>query len=103
MITEQSVKLRSQDRPISRKRLVIISDTHITRAEGAFNLHAFNLGIEQINKIKNVSLYLHLGDVTHLGTLLDYEFALEQFKKFDPVSKSPIMVLIGNHDALNVG
>ncbi|MFX1357393.1 MAG: metallophosphoesterase family protein [Promethearchaeota archaeon] len=103
MITEQSVKLKSQDRPISRKRLVIISDTHITRAEGAFNLHAFNLGIEQINNIKNVSLYLHLGDVTHLGTLLDYEFALEQFKKFDPVSKSPIMILIGNHDALNVG
>ncbi|MFX1447429.1 MAG: metallophosphoesterase family protein [Promethearchaeota archaeon] len=87
----------------SKKRLVIISDTHITHAAGAFNLHAFNIGINKVNKIKKASLYLNLGDITHLGTLLDYEYALEQFKKFNPVSKSPIMVLIGNHDAMNVG
>ncbi|MFX0047445.1 MAG: metallophosphoesterase family protein, partial [Candidatus Hermodarchaeota archaeon] len=82
---------------------MIISDTHITHAAGAFNLHAFNIGINKVNKIKKASLYLNLGDITHLGTLLDYEYALEQFKKFNPVSKSPIMVLIGNHDAMNVG
>ena len=103
MITEKSVKINSLNNKKSKKRLVIISDTHITHAAGAFNLHAFNVGIEKINKIKNTSIYLNLGDVTHLGTLLDYEYALDQFKKFKPVSKSPIMVLIGNHDALNVG
>ena len=56
-----------------------------------------------INKIKNVSLYLHLGDVTHSGTLLDYEHVLIQMKKFNPTSNAPIKYIIGNHDALNVG
>ncbi len=103
MITERIVKLNSRNRENYKKRIVIISDTHISRSMGAFNLHAFNLGIEQINKIKDVSLFLHLGDITHLGTLLEYEYALEQFKKFNPISKCPLMILIGNHDALNVG
>ena len=103
MITEKSLKIDTKNKLKSKKRLVIISDTHITHAAGAFNLHAFNVGIQKINKIKNASIYLNLGDITHLGTLLDYEYALEQFKKFDPISKRPIMVLIGNHDALNVG
>ncbi|MFX1288719.1 MAG: metallophosphoesterase family protein [Promethearchaeota archaeon] len=103
MISENSVKINTQNNLKSKKRLVIISDTHITHAAGAFNLHAFNIGINKVNKIKKASLYLNLGDITHLGTLLDYEYALEQFKKFNPVSKSPIMVLIGNHDAMNVG
>ncbi len=85
------------------KRLVLISDTHITRSGPDFNLHVFNLGMEKINKIKNVSLYLHLGDLTMSGTLLDYEFALEQMKKFNPISGAPIKFIIGNHDALNVG
>ncbi|MFX1312766.1 MAG: metallophosphoesterase family protein, partial [Promethearchaeota archaeon] len=49
------------------------------------------------------SLFLHLGDITHTGTLLEYEYALEQFKKFDPISKCTLMFLIGNHDAMNVG
>jgi len=103
MISEKSVKINTQGKLKSKKRLVIISDTHITHAAGAFNLHAYNVGIEKINKIKNTSIYLHLGDITHLGTLSDYEYTLEQFKKFDPISKSPLMRLIGNHDAMNVG
>lgn len=103
MISEKSVKIDTKGKLKSKKRLVIISDTHITHAAGAFNLHAYNVGIEKINKIKNASVYLNLGDITHLGTLLDYEYALEQDKKFDPISKSPIMRLIGNHDAMNVG
>jgi len=85
------------------KRLVIISDTHITRSGSDFNLHVFNLGMKKINQIRNVSLYLHLGDLTSSGTLLDYEFTLEQMEKFNPISKAPIKYIIGNHDALNVG
>jgi len=103
MITEKSIKVNSEQKVNSKKRFVIISDTHISRKFGAFNLHAYNLGIERINKIKNVDLFLHLGDITHLGTLLEYEYALEQFKKFKPVSDCPLMILIGNHDAMNVG
>ena len=103
MITEKSVRLNPDKEVEKKKRLVIISDTHISRSSGPFNLHTFNLGIEQINKIEDVNLYLHLGDITQNGTLLEYEFTLEQFKKFEPASKCPLMILIGNHDALNVG
>ncbi|MFW9987754.1 MAG: metallophosphoesterase family protein, partial [Candidatus Odinarchaeota archaeon] len=103
MIFEKSVKINSEEKHKSKKRFVIISDTHINRGRGSFNLHAYNLGIEQINKIKNVDLYLHLGDITQSGTLLEYEYAIEQFKKFKPISKCPLMILIGNHDAMNVG
>lgn len=103
MITEKSLGIESKEELNIKKRLVIVSDTHITRWEGAFNLHAFNIGIKKVNKIQNVSLFLHLGDITHSGTLLEYEYTMEQFKKFNPISKSPMMILIGNHDALNVG
>lgn len=86
-----------------RKRIVIISDTHITRHGTEFNLHAFNEGIKKVNKIKDVSIYLHLGDLTHGGTFLDYEHALVQMNKFHPASDAPLHYVIGNHDALNVG
>ena len=103
MITEKSIKLDPNKDIETKKRLVIISDTHISKSGGPFNLHTFNIGIEQINKIEDVDLFLHLGDITQNGTLLEYEFTLEQFKKFQPESKCPLMVLIGNHDAMNVG
>ncbi len=103
MITEKSNRLEIKQKIETRKRLVIISDTHISRSGGPFNLHTFNLGVEQINKIEDVDLFLHLGDITQNGTLLEYEYTSEQFKKFEPVSKCPLMILIGNHDAMNVG
>lgn len=103
MISGEIFKLKSEKEKSSKRKIVIVSDTHISRARGPFNLHAYNLGIQQINKIKDVDLYLHLGDITHTGTLLEYEYAMEQFKKFKPISKCPLMILIGNHDAMNVG
>ncbi len=101
MILEESVKLNGISN--DKKRIVIISDTHITPTGAGFNSKAFNAGIEKINKIKNVSLFLHLGDITQNGTLLDYEYVLDKFKKFNPISKAPIFYSIGNHDAKNVG
>ena len=103
MTTDKSLRFNNSEKIVPKKKFVIISDTHFSRSGGAFNLHAYNVGIEQINKIKDVSLYLHLGDITHTGTLLEYEFSLEQLAKFNPRSKAPIMMLIGNHDAMNVG
>ncbi|MHA2035243.1 MAG: metallophosphoesterase family protein [Promethearchaeota archaeon] len=99
----KSVKLNSERKIETKKRFVIISDTHISRSGGAFNLHMLNLGVEQINKIKNVDIFMHLGDITQNGTLLEYEYAEEQLKKFQPISKYPLISLIGNHDAMNVG
>jgi 3',5'-cyclic AMP phosphodiesterase CpdA len=103
MMSEKTVKLNSKRNIETKKRFVIFSDTHISRSGGAFNLHTYNLGIEQINKIKDVDLFLHLGDITQNGTLLEYEYAKEQLAKLQPVSKCPLIYLIGNHDAMNVG
>ncbi|MBN1801878.1 MAG: metallophosphoesterase [Candidatus Lokiarchaeota archaeon] len=98
---DTSVKI---DKKIEKsKRFVIVSDTHITPSGTEFNEKVFNKGIQRINAIKDVTLYLHLGDVTQSGTLLDYDFAYEQSQKFKPASVAPIEYLIGNHDALNVG
>jgi predicted phosphodiesterase len=103
MTTEKSLRFNTSERILPKKKFVIISDTHFSRSGEAYNLHAFNVGIDKINKIKDVSLFLHLGDITHSGTLLEYEYSLEQLAKFNPCSKAPIMMLIGNHDAMNVG
>lgn len=103
MTSEKSVKLKFEQKNPSKKRFVIISDTHISRSRGPFNLHVYNMGIEQVNNIKDVDLYLHLGDITQNGTLLEYEYAMEQFKKFKPISECQLMSIIGNHDAMNVG
>ncbi|MFX1409168.1 MAG: metallophosphoesterase family protein [Promethearchaeota archaeon] len=103
MISESTQLRQDQEQKKIKKRIVIVSDTHITPYGTEFNQKAFDLGMEKINKIKGVSLYLHLGDITHTGTLLEYEYALEQFKKFNPISDAKLMILIGNHDALNVG
>jgi 3',5'-cyclic AMP phosphodiesterase CpdA len=86
-----------------KKRLVVFSDTHITPHNAVFNSNIFHLGIEKINKIKDVTCYLHLGDLTHSGTLLDYEHALQQMSKFKPASEAPLYYTIGNHDSENVG
>ncbi|TFG26934.1 MAG: metallophosphoesterase [Promethearchaeota archaeon] len=101
MESENTIQI--QKKVDSKKRIVIISDTHITPTGTNFNLNAFNKGIEKVNKIKNVDLFLHLGDITDSGTLLDYEYVLDLYKKFNPVSNAPVHYLIGNHDALNVG
>ncbi len=101
MALDQTVKMKTNHN--TKKRIVIISDTHMTPSGTEFNIKAFDKGIEKINKIKNVTLFLHLGDITQSGTLLDYEYAIEQMKKFNPISKAPIYYLIGNHDAKNVG
>jgi 3',5'-cyclic-AMP phosphodiesterase len=85
-------------------RIVIISDTHITPTGYQFNRKAFDIGMRSISKIKDVDLYLHLGDLTHFGVLQDYEYFSDLFKDLDFISEdTPLMCLIGNHDALNVG
>ena len=101
MTIEQTIK--KEKKMNGRKRIVIISDTHLSPSGSEFNPKAFNKGMEQINKIKDVDLYIHLGDITQSGTLIDYEYAIEQMEKLKPISNAPIYYLIGNHDAKNVG
>ncbi|MFO8018914.1 MAG: metallophosphoesterase [Promethearchaeia archaeon] len=97
------IKLDSKIKSVKKKKIVLLSDTHIERHNSAFNLHAFNEGIKKLNKIKDVDLYLHLGDITHNGTLIEYEYAQEQINKLELLPTSPLRFVIGNHDAKNVG
>ena len=49
MITEKSFKLNGKDnQKKTKKRIVIISDTHITPTGDAFNQKAFDQGIKKI-------------------------------------------------------
>ncbi len=92
-------KIQSVPTVGSPKRIVIISDTHISKG-GLFNSEMFRKGIEEVNKIKNVDYIIHLGDLTQDGTYLTYEYALECLKSID---KEKFYIIPGNHDARNVG
>ena len=81
------------------KRIIIISDTHITDGH-IFNNTIFKKGIEEISKIKHVDYIIHLGDLTHAGTYLDYQMALDYI---EPINNEKFYIIPGNHDARNVG
>lgn len=80
-------------------KLVCFGDSHIHWASG-FNEEAFNNGVAAINASKADSV-LFLGDLTMEGTEAEYKYALEKFSHFKPEAYPKI--LIGNHDARNVG
>ncbi|MBD3197941.1 MAG: hypothetical protein GF317_23020 [Candidatus Lokiarchaeota archaeon] len=101
-MSNASIKVE-KEKQSSKKRIMIISDSHITPYGTEFNEEAFDAGIKAINKIKDVSIYLHLGDLTQNGTLLDYQYALIQMNKLNPKSDAPVKYVIGNHDSENVG
>ncbi len=81
------------------KRLVILSDTHITKGE-MFNPKIFQKGLEEISKIRKIDYLIHLGDLTSDGTYLNYEYALDCL---EPIMNENFYIIPGNHDARNVG
>ncbi|MBN2442177.1 MAG: metallophosphoesterase [Spirochaetales bacterium] len=92
-------KLRSVDLSARRMRIVLLSDTHITKG-GEFNLSMFEKALTEIEKVKNVDYVIHLGDLTHSGTFLDYEYAITCLKR---CMNDKFFIIPGNHDAKNVG
>ena len=56
MTTNKSIHFNNSEKMVPKKKFVIISDTHFSRYGGAFNLHAYNVGINKINQIEDVSL-----------------------------------------------
>lgn len=88
--------------PISfSKRIVLISDTHISSNQAsAFNDMMFRKGIEEISQIKDLDYIIHLGDLTHEGTYLDYQVAKDLIHRF---TNENFYIIPGNHDARNVG
>lgn len=73
------------------------SDTHIRKSEN-FNRVALEKTIKKINKL-NPNYIIHLGDITEEGTKEDYELSKKLLSKI----KKPVIYIIGNHDARNVG
>ncbi|HUX99061.1 MAG TPA: metallophosphoesterase [Candidatus Deferrimicrobium sp.] len=92
-------KIKSAPIEGTPKRIVIISDTHIAKG-GIFNPEMFKKGIEEILRIKDVDYIIHLGDLTHDGTYLNYEYALDCIK---PIRNEKFHIIPGNHDSRNVG
>jgi 3',5'-cyclic AMP phosphodiesterase CpdA len=84
------------------KRIVIISDTHISDlSNNQFNPIIFRKAMNEIHLIKNVDYYLHLGDVTAEGTYLDYQYAVDFLHSLR--LKPNFYCIPGNHDERNVG
>ena len=87
--------------PHYSKRIVLISDTHISSNQAsAFNDVMFRKGIEEISRIQDLDYIIHLGDLTHEGTYLDYQVAKDLISSFP---KEKFYIIPGNHDARNVG
>jgi putative phosphoesterase len=93
-------KLKTVDHSVRKKRIILISDTHITRG-GSFNPAIFEQTLKAISEIKNVDYIIHLGDLTHNGTYLDYEYATKCLKPL--LENNKFYIIPGNHDAKNVG
>ncbi len=79
-------------------RIIIITDSHITEGR-IFNKAMFDRAVDKINSLK-ADYVIHLGDITHEGTLADYEYAVEVLK---PLEKHEFYKIPGNHDSKNVG
>ena len=87
--------------PSFSRRIVLLSDTHISSGiNSSFNSIMFRKGIGEISAIKDVDYIIHLGDLTHDGTYLEYEIALDMIRR---INTEKFYIIPGNHDARNVG
>ncbi|MBD3230060.1 MAG: hypothetical protein GF329_17915 [Candidatus Lokiarchaeota archaeon] len=93
------IKIKKTPKRGKSKRIILISDSHITRGQ-IFNYEIFKKAITEIQTIKNIDYIIHLGDLTHKGTYLEYLYALDCIK---PINKDNFYIIPGNHDAKNVG
>ncbi len=83
------------------RRIVLISDTHISSGTNSnFNCVMFRKGLEEISQIPDVDYIIHLGDLTHDGTYMEYEIALDMIRK---INSEKFFIIPGNHDSRNVG
>ncbi|MBN1410761.1 MAG: metallophosphoesterase [Spirochaetales bacterium] len=82
-----------------KKRILLISDTHISN-DSIFNENIFMQMINEIKGLKNIDYILHLGDLTDDGTLLNYEYAMRMIKE---IHGPNFYIIPGNHDSRNVG
>ena len=95
------MKLDQPTKKEFHKRIVLISDTHIsTDNNPSFNSVMLGKGIEEIKKYQDVDYIFHLGDLTHDGTYLEYQHALDLIRRLD---NDNFYIIPGNHDARNVG
>ncbi|TFH29336.1 MAG: hypothetical protein E4G98_04030, partial [Promethearchaeota archaeon] len=70
--------------PSFSRRIVLLSDTHISSGiNSSFNSIMFRKGIGEISAIKDVDYIIHLGDLTHDGTYLEYEIALDMIRRIN--------------------
>ena len=85
------------NKPLGLMTNVIATGANIRKSEN-FNQTALTKTIKKINKL-NPDYIIHLGDITEEGTKEDYDLAKKLLSKI----KKPVIYIIGNHDARNVG
>lgn len=73
-------------------RFVAIGDTHDAYDELART-------VEHINSRDDVDFVVHVGDVTNLGLLKEFEWTQEALSRLT----MPVFVVLGNHDAISSG
>ena len=78
-------------------RIAHISDTHATSGK-EFMEASYNIMVETVN-MSDADLVVHTGDITGSGLKEEFPLAKRLLGKIE----KPIVVLIGNHDARNVG
>lgn len=92
-------------------KLLIFSDTHISKFSGLFHKKAFLAGVmylaAKLKKSPN-SLLFHLGDITDSGTYEDFEYSVNMITKAFKQNGIPDVLermhaIPGNHDLRNIG
>jgi 3',5'-cyclic AMP phosphodiesterase CpdA len=78
-------------------KIAHISDTHATQGK-EFMEGSFNIMVETVNA-SPADLVVHTGDITGSGLKEEFPLAKRLLGKIE----KPIVVLVGNHDARNVG
>ena len=75
---------QSSENGFKPSRIVVWSDSHISKFTGVFHEEAFKLGVRNIVEIlynDPNTIVLHLGDVTDSGTFEDYIFSQQKIKE----------------------
>lgn len=85
-------QLAAQGNPGERFRFVAMADTH-------GDYEHLRSAVRRINAQGGITFGLHAGDLTAYGLLDEYDWAWDELER----TTVPVLVTIGNHDALSFG
>ena len=102
------IRLRDNERQLNKKNIERILEQNITEdATITFALISDTQGyyedtetiVNYLNNLEGVQFVLHNGDITDFGLLKEFRLINDRLGKL----KTPLVTVIGNHDAVNNG